>query len=162
VIYVGNLLRLELISQNLDTKPFTLTSALHTYLAIDNIYETHVEGLEEKHYFDKTKNSFAMQEGHVDFNKEVDRIYQNVKKDVVVKDGKVHHTIQTEGTNTIVVWNPGEILTSSMTDLNDHTRMLCVESANVLDDSVTLHQGESHTLSHTIMTEFIDSSFTNS
>jgi D-hexose-6-phosphate mutarotase len=162
VIYVGDVLRLELISQNLDTKPFTFTSALHTYLAIDNIYETHVEGLEEKHYFDKTKNAFARQEGDVDFNKEVDRIYQNVKNDLLVKDGKVHHTIQTEGTNTIVVWNPGEILTSSMTDLNDHTRMLCVESANVLDDSVTLHQGESHTLSHTIMTEFIDSSFTNS
>jgi glucose-6-phosphate 1-epimerase len=161
-IYVGKVLRLELTSQNLDTKPFTFTSALHTYLAIDNIYETQVEGLEEKHYFDKTTNAFAMQEGHVDFNKEVDRIYQNVTDDVVVKDLKVQHTIQTEGTNTIVVWNPGEVLASSMPDLIDHTQMLCVESVNVLDDSVTLAKGESHTLRQTIITECIGFSLTNS
>lgn len=155
-IYVGKDLRLELTSQNLDTKPFTLTSALHTYLAIDNIDETQVEGLEEKHYFDKTQNTSLIQEGHIDFSNEVDRIYQNVTNDVLVKDAKVHHTIQTEGTNTIVVWNPGEVLASSMPDLSDHRQMLCVESANVLDDSVTLAKGESHTLSQTIMTEFRD------
>lgn len=155
-IYVGKVLRLELTSQNLDTKPFTFTSALHTYLAIDNIYETQVEGLEEKQYFDKTQNTFTMQEGHIDFTNEVDRIYQNVKNDVLVKDTKVHHTIQTEGTKTLVVWNPGEVLTNTMPDLSDHTQMLCVESANVLEDSVTLAQGGSHTLRQTIMTEFRD------
>ena len=155
-IYVGEVLRLELTTQNLDTKPFTFTSALHTYLAIDNIYETHVEGLEEKQYFDKTKNTFTLQEGDIDFSKEVDRIYQNVKNDIVVKGVNVHHTLQTDGTNAIVVWNPGEVIASSMSDLSDHTQMLCVESANVLDDSVALATGESHTLRQTIITEFRD------
>jgi len=155
-IYVGKILRLELTSQNLDTKPFTFTSALHTYLAIDNILETQVDSLEAKQYFDKTQNTFVMQEGTIDFSKEVDRIYQNVPNDVLVKDAKVHHTIHTEGTKTIVVWNPGEVLTSRMPDLSDHTQMLCVESANVLDDAVTLAKGESHTLKQTIMTEFRD------
>jgi len=155
-IYVGKILRLELTSQNLDTKPFTFTSALHTYLAIDNIVEIQVEGLEEKQYFDKTQNTFVIQEGTIDFSKEVDRIYKNIKNDVVVKDQKVHHTIQTEGTKTIVVWNPGELLESRMPDLSDHTKMLCVESANVLDDAVTLAKGESHTLRQTIVTEFRD------
>jgi glucose-6-phosphate 1-epimerase len=155
-IYVGKDLRLELTSQNLDTKPFTFTSALHTYLAIDNIVETQVEGLEAKQYFDKTQNTFVMQEGAIDFSKEVDRIYQNVTNDVLVKDAKMHHTIQTEGTKTIVVWNPGEVLASRMPDLSHHTKMLCVESANVLDDAVTLAKGESHTLRQTIMSEFRD------
>ncbi len=155
-IYVGKVLRLDLTCQNLDTKPFTFTSALHTYLAIDSIYETQVEGLEKKHYFDKTTHTFVSQEDHIDFSKEVDRIYQNVTNDVWVKDQKVYHTIHTEGTNSIVVWNPGEVLASRMSDLSDHTQMLCVESANVLDDSVTLAKGESHTLSQTIMTEFRD------
>ncbi|GIU00155.1 D-hexose-6-phosphate mutarotase [Sulfurovum sp. TSL6] len=155
-IYVGKVLRLELTSQNLDTKAFTFTSALHTYLAIDTIYETRVDGFKAKQYFDKTQNTFAIQEGTIDFSKEVDRIYKNVKNDVVVKDEKVHHTIQTEGTKTIVVWNPGEVLESRMPDLSDHTKMLCVESANVLDDAVTLAKGESHTLRQTIVTEFRD------
>jgi len=155
-IYVGKILRLELTSQNLDTKPFTFTSALHTYLAIDNIVETQVEGLEEKQYFDKKQNTFVMQEGTINFSKEVDRIYQNVTNDVLVKDAKVHHTVQTVGTKTIVVWNPGEVLASRMPDLSNHSRMLCVESANVLDDAVTLAKGESHTLRQTIMSEFRD------
>jgi glucose-6-phosphate 1-epimerase len=155
-IYVGRVLRLELTSQNLDTKPFTFTSALHTYLAMDNIYETQLGGLEGKNYFDKTQNTFVIQKEHIDFSKEVDRIYQNVTNNVLVKDAKVHHTIQTEGTKTIVVWNPGEVLATHMPDLTNHTQMLCVESANVLDDKVTLAKGESHTLRQTIMTEFRD------
>ncbi len=155
-IYISETLRLELTSENLDTKPFTLSSALHTYLAIDNIYETQVEGLEEKRYFDKTQNDDVIQEGCIDFSEEVDRIYHNVENDVIVKDAKVQHTIHTEGTNTIVVWNPAEVLASSMADLNNFTQMLCVESANVLDDTVTLEAGESHTLTQIITTEFID------
>ena len=155
-IYVGKVLRLELTSQNLDTKPFTFSSALHTYLAIDNIDETLEECLNNKLYFDKTQNTFVIQEGHIDFRKEVDRIYQNVKNDVLVQDAKVHHTIHTEGTKTIVVWNPGELLTNNMPDLSYHGQMLCVESANVLDETVTLAKGESHTLRQTIMTEFRD------
>ena len=156
VISVGEVLKLELTSKNLDTKPLTLSSALHTYLAIDNIHETQVEGLEEKHYFDKTKNAFAVQACNIDFSKEVDRIYQNVENDIIVKDTKVHHTIHTEGTNTVVVWNPGEVLANSMADLSKHTKMLCVESANVLNDTVSLEPGESHTLTHTITSVFID------
>ena len=155
-IYVGEVLRLELTSKNLDTKPFTLSSALHTYLAIDNIYETQVKGLEKKHYFDKTKNDFVTQEGDINFIKEVDRIYQNVENDVIVKDTMVQHSIHTEGTNTIVVWNPGEVLANSMADLSKHTQMLCVESANVLDDSVILEAGESHTLTQTITSTYIN------
>jgi len=155
-IYVGKELRVELATQNLDSKPFTITSALHTYLAVDNIYETQIEGLEEKHYFDKPQNTFILQKGSIDFNKEVDRIYQNVENDIIVKDAKVRHTVQTDGANMIVVWNPGEVLASRMPDLSNHTKMLCVESANVLDDAVTLAEGESHTLSQTIMTDFTD------
>jgi len=155
-IYVGKELSVELITQNLDSKPFTITSALHTYLAVDNIYETQVEGLEEKHYFDKPQNTFCLQKGSIDFNKEVDRIYQNVENDIIVKDAKVRHTVQTDGANMMVVWNPGEILASRMPDLNNHTKMLCIESANVLDDAMTLAEGESHTLSQTIMTDFTD------
>lgn len=155
-IYVGEVLRLELTSQNLDTKAFTFTSALHTYLAIDNIYDTQVEGLDQKRYYDKTKNVFTVQESAIDFSKEVDRIYQNIENDVIVKDTKVLHRIQTDGTRSVVVWNPAEVLASSMVDLSNHTQMLCVESANVLDDMVSLDEGETHTLTQTIITEFID------
>lgn len=154
-IYVGEVLRLELTSQNLDTKSFTLSSALHTYLKMENIYATKVEGLEGRTFFDKTKDALDTQKGDIDFTQEVDRIYQNVEYDVLVKDAKVQHTVHTEESKTIVIWNPAEVLARSMADLNKHTQMLCVESANVLDDTVTLEAGESHTLTHIIMTDLL-------
>lgn len=153
-IYVGKRLRLELTSDNKDTKPMKITSALHTYLKVDNIYQTIVGGFEGASFFDKTKNTFDTQKGEIDFTQEVDRIYQNVQNDVVVKSTHVKHTVRTEGSQTIVVWNPAEALASKMADLANHTQMLCVESANVLDDKVTLEAGESHTLTHIITSEF--------
>lgn len=153
-IYVGERLRLELTSDNIDTKPMKITSALHTYLKVDNIYETRVGGLEGATFFDKTKNAFDTQKGDIDFTRELDRIYQNVQNDVVVKSTKVKHTVETQGSQTIVVWNPADALASKMADLSNHTQMLCVESANVLDDKVTLEAGESHTLTHIITSEF--------
>jgi len=156
-IYVGKVLKLELTSQNFGTKTFTFSSALHTYLAIDNIYETSVEGLEDKRYFDKTQNAFKVEEDNIDFTKEVDRVYQNVDNDVIVKNINTKHAVHTEGTETIVVWNPAEKLASNMADLSNHTQMLCVESANVLEDVVTLEAGESHTLTQTITTDFLTS-----
>lgn len=153
-IYVGNTLRLALKSENIDTKPLKITSALHTYLKIDNIYETLVGGLEGAAFFDKTQNTFDTQKGDIDFTGEVDRIYQNVQSDVLVKSTNVKHTVETEGSQTIVVWNPAEALANKMADLTNHTQMLCVESANVLDDNVTLEAGESHTLTQTVSTVF--------
>ena len=153
-VYVGDELRLELTSQNVGTKPFTISSALHTYLAIDDISKTKVYGLEGKSYFDKTQNAFAVQEGDIDFSKEVDRIYKGVDTDVIVKNINLEHNVHTEGTETIVVWNPAEELASNMADLANHTQMLCVESANVLDDTVTLEAGESHTLTQSLTTTF--------
>lgn len=156
-VYVGNELRLELRSQNVGTKPFTISSALHTYLTIDDISKTTVDGLEGKSYFDKTQNAFAVQQGDIDFSKEVDRIYKGVDTDIIVNNMNIEHNIHTEGTETIVVWNPAEELASNMADLANHTQMLCVESANVLDDTVTLEAGESHTLTQTITTTFLTS-----
>jgi glucose-6-phosphate 1-epimerase len=154
-IYISEELRLELSTENRDTKSFDISSALHTYLKIDDINRTEVIGLEERRYFDKSTNSWNIQESSIDFTKEVDRIYQNVDNDVIVKDPTVRHTIQSEGTKAIVVWNPANVLAESMSDLSHHTQMLCVESANVLDDTVTLNPGESHTLVQVIKTDFL-------
>lgn len=153
-IYIDEQLRLELTTENRDTKSFDISSALHTYLKIVDIYQTEVIGLEKRKYFDKTSNSWDIQESAIDFTKEVDRIYQNVANDVIVKDPTVCHRVHTEGSKTIVMWNPANVLAERMSDLSHHTRMLCVESANVLDDTVTLDAGESHTLVQVITTDF--------
>lgn len=153
-IYISEELRIELSTLNRDTKSFDISSALHTYLKIDDIYKTVVNGLEESRYFDKTTNCWNKQESPIDFTKEIDRIYQNVDNDVIVKDSILSHTIKSEGTKTIVVWNPAKVLAESMLDLSHYAQMLCVESANVLDDTVTLNPSESHSLVQVITTDF--------
>jgi glucose-6-phosphate 1-epimerase len=153
-IYISEQLRVELSTVNRDTKSFDISSALHTYLKIEDINSIEVNGLQDRRYFDKTINSWNIEESPIDFTKEVDRIYQNVDNDVIVKDATVRHTLESEGTKTIVVWNPAKVLAENMSDLSHHTQMLCVESANVLDDTVTLNPGEFHTLVQVIKTDF--------
>lgn len=150
-IYIGEQLNLVLTSTNLDTKIFSVSSALHTYFEIKNIYKTIIEGLEDKKFYDKCNNTLGnIQKGDVDFRQEVDRVYQGVENEVIIHDNDQDIYVKTEGSESIVVWNPGKELTAKMPDLSDHEHMLCVESANVMDDVKVLESKESYTLTLTI------------
>jgi len=150
-IYIGEQLKLVLTSTNLDTKTFSVSSALHTYFEIKNIYKTIIEGLEDKKFYDKCNNTLGnIQKGDVDFRQEVDRVYQGVENEVIIHDNDQDIYVKTEGSESIVVWNPGKELTAKMPDLSDHEHMLCVESANVMDDVKVLESKESYTLTLTI------------
>jgi glucose-6-phosphate 1-epimerase len=150
-IYVGEQLKLVLTSTNLGSKPFSVASALHTYFEIENIYETTIDGLENKKFYNKCNDTLDnIQKGDVDFTQEVDRVYQDVKNDVIIHDNDQDILVQTEGSGSIVVWNPGKELTAKMSDLSGHEHMLCVESANVMDDVKVLEPQESYTLTLTI------------
>jgi len=146
-ITIGAELRVSLVTKNLDTKAFTITDALHTYLAIEDINSVYINGLDKKSYFDKTDGSFDnVQEGRLHFTKETDRIYQSITSALSIHDQNRTTHVKTKGSQTVVVWNPGEALAGKMSDLSDHSRMLCVESANALDDAPLIEPNESHSL----------------
>lgn len=150
-IYIGEQLKLVLTSKNLDTKPFSVTSALHTYFEIENIYKTTIDGLENQKFYNKCNNtSNNIQKGDIDFTQEIDRVYQGVENDVIIHDNDQNIAVQTDGTMSIVVWNPGKELTARMADLNGHEHMLCVESANVMDDVKVLAPQESYKITLTM------------
>ncbi len=147
-IRISNDLELSLTTINRDDKPFALTQALHTYLSVEDIRSTHIEGLDKKLYYDKVSNTHGNLQGTcLAFDREIDRIYQDIKAPLVIKGKTEEIDVMTEGSHTVVIWNPGESLAAKMADLSDHTTMLCVESANVLDDRVLLEPGGRHTLS---------------
>lgn len=149
--YIGEELKLVLTSKNLDRKPFSLSLALHTYFEIDDIYKTTIDGLEGKAFYNKCNNTHNnIQNENINFTQEVDRVYQEVGNDVMIRDKEQNLVIKTEGSNSIVVWNPGKELCSKMSDLSDYRTFVCVESANVLEDIVTLGVDESYTLTLTI------------
>jgi glucose-6-phosphate 1-epimerase len=147
-------LKVSLTTKNIDTKAFTITEALHTYLAVDDISAVYVDGLDQKNYYDKTEDSFDnIQEGKLFFTRETDRIYQGMILPLSIHDKKRCIQVQTEGSQTVVIWNPGEALAQKMPDLSDHKKMLCVESTNALDDVPLLEPNESHRLTTIISTD---------
>ena len=150
-IFIGTTLRVSLMTKNLGKKEFHLTNALHTYIRVQEISKTKIEGLENKPYYNKVDNSFNnTQTGKLDFSQEVDRIYQEIRSPLQVESGNSIVGVKTEGSKTVVIWNPGETLANKMTDLSGHQTMLCVESANALEDAPSIQKNESHCLSTAI------------
>lgn len=152
-ITIAKQLQVSLITKNLDTKAFTISDALHTYLAVDDIDTLYVDGLDQKSYYDKVGDTHHnIQQGVLRFSKETDRIYQGITSAVCVHTPRECISVKTEGSQTVVIWNPGDELAAHMPDLSDHRTMLCIESANALDDEVLIQAQHSHTLT-TIITQ---------
>ncbi|OGB79946.1 MAG: D-hexose-6-phosphate mutarotase, partial [Burkholderiales bacterium RIFCSPLOWO2_12_FULL_67_210] len=152
-ITVGPSLRLALLTRNTGGQPFTITQALHSYLAVGALAQTSVAGLDGCHYLDKAAGApgaLRKQLGAVVFTAEVDRIYTGAPATLSVQDGTGQRVlrIRSEGSRTAVVWNPGAALAAGMADLADeeYRRFVCVETANVADDAVTLPPGGEHRL----------------
>ena len=146
-ISISSTLKLTLITKNIDTKAFSITQALHTYLNIENIDKTYLDGLHHKTYYNKVDDSYNnIQEGRVYFTAETDRVYLGVDSAVSIHEDKGLMQVKTEGSQTVVVWNPAETLAAKMPDLSDHKTMLCIESANALDDALVIEPNESHSL----------------
>ncbi len=147
-ITVGAVLSMSLTTTNADDRPFTLGAALHTYFAVSQIADVRVEGLEGRPYFDALTGTRHRQEGAIGFAEETDRVYQEVDGAIRLVDGTRTVTIANEGSASAVVWNPWIAKCSRMSGMapDSYLTMLCIESANAMEDVRTLQPGASHTL----------------
>jgi glucose-6-phosphate 1-epimerase len=153
-VTISNTLTLELVSTNLGDRPFTITQALHTYFTVGDITRTTVLGLDGTSYIDKVdEGTVKSQSGAVDIATEVDRIYQNVPRELTIVDDAWHRRIQIQstGNQTAVIWNPWVELSAQSGDLadDDYTRFICVETTNAADDVVTVPAGSESQLTVT-------------
>jgi glucose-6-phosphate 1-epimerase len=140
--------RIALTTTNVGDSPLAMTQALHTYLPTTDIATTRVEGLEDRVYVDTLENwSDSTQHGPVRFTGETDRIYEGGGPLTVVTPTK-SHTLQTVGSDSTVVWNPGPAKAAGLADFPDAAwqHMLCVETANAMADYRVLNEGQSHTI----------------
>ena len=148
-ITIGKKLSLELITTNNSDQSITIGQALHTYFSVDDVSKTTLSGLDGKEYLDKTTSfSRKTQVGDVTVNKEVDRIYLNTPDTLMIDDTKRKIVISKQGSLSTVVWNPWQEVANKMGDLgkNGYLKMLCVESANAAEDTVSLQPNETHAL----------------
>ncbi len=155
-VAVSRSLRLELAVRNEDGAPARFEAALHSYFAVSDVRQVRVSGLEGRGFVDKTAAG-ARREGEagpIAITAETDRAYLGATGTVTIDDpGWARRIVVAKtGSATTVVWNPWIAKAKAMPDFGDDewTGMLCVETANAMDDAVTLAPRASHTMTATI------------
>jgi len=151
-ITISKELHMQLITKNTDTKPFKITQALHSYFTISDIEDIRVIGLDEHPYFNALDGQTYIQDGDILFDSELDRVYQDVKKDIVLLDEKHIVDIESQGASSVVVWNPWIDKCKRMSGMSEdaYKEFVCIENANAMDDFKTIEPNSSHSLKVTI------------
>lgn len=157
-IRLDEALNVSLVSYNSGTETVSFSQALHTYFAVSDVREISIKGLDGLRYIETLENwEERKQSGDLQFSAETDRIYLDTPDMLSIVDPawqrKIH--ICTNGSKSAIVWNPWTEKTASFNDMaaNGWQGMVCVETANVLDDIVTLAPEQMHVLDVSIWAE---------
>ena len=146
-ILMSDILEVSLMTTNQGENSFALTQALHSYLRVDDISRVSLKGLRGCSYYNKIDDTYNnKQEEDLIFHSEVDRVYSDVTEILYFQGDTEQVSVETKGSKTVVVWNPGAELVKKMPDLSAYKTMLCIESANTIDDVLTVLPQQSHTL----------------
>lgn len=131
----GCALAVALCVQNTGNSAFQFTSALHTYLAIDDIDAITIEGLGGQPYADTTAaGALGVEQAfNMKVRGEIDRIYRGVAEPVIIREQDRETVVAATGFPEVVIWNPGAIRGAALVDLepDGYRRMLCVEAAAI-------------------------------
>jgi glucose-6-phosphate 1-epimerase len=127
-------LHIELEVTNPGATPMTFTGAQPTYLAVDDIDQARLLGLQGAPEWDATHDRHQTAGLPEPLGQGFDRVYAWGTAPLVLADGA--HRLQIEKSTSwsdVVVWNPGPALCAQLPDMaaDDHRRMLCVEAAQV-------------------------------
>lgn len=140
----GAALTVALDISNTGSSTFHFTTALHTYLAVQNIAAVQVLGLQGLHYRDTTQGGRMAREADATLRivGEVDRNYFATPHSLLLQDGTRALSVEQTGFVDTVVWNPGAATSANFKDLapDDYQRFLCLEAATIAQP-VTLPPG---------------------
>ena len=154
-VTLGTVLEVSLTTTNRGPDDLTITEALHTYLAVGDVREVSIHGLDGAPFHDKTTDEERIQEGDLVLTGETDRVYRSTAE-VVVDDPVLGRRLRvgTDGAANRVVWNPWDAEAAKVADIGDAwPRFVAVEAANALDDVVTVPAGSTHTLTYRLTVE---------
>lgn len=151
-VIIGETLRMEMITENTGTSDFEIGEALHTYFQIGDIGAVRIKGLENCEYWDKVgESALKKQIGAISFSGETDRVYINTSTQCVIEDDKLKRRILVakSGSQSTVVWTPWTEKADKMGDMgkpDGWRQMVCVESANAIENRVKVAPGTRHTM----------------
>ena len=160
-ITLGAELHLQLTVNNQGSKPLHFEEALHTYFSIGDAQQVSIIGLSDTEYLDKTDHFKKKHQTDplLKLTGETDRPYLSTTVPVNIDDPVLKRRITVDKANsqTTVVWNPWSTLTATLPDMSPDCwlTMVCVETANVGPNAITLASGEHHTMeAHLYVQEF--------
>jgi glucose-6-phosphate 1-epimerase len=149
-VTVGTELGMSLEVVNRGDAALAFEEALHSYFAISGIREVAVHGLEGTTYIDKTDGfkRKVQPDEPIRISKETDQVHVNSTAACVISDDPWARRIVIRKTDShsTVVWNPWIAKAAALADMapDEWQGMICIESANVGENGVTLEAGESH------------------
>ncbi|MEF1290797.1 D-hexose-6-phosphate mutarotase, partial [Vibrio sp. M260118] len=158
LVEIGDELKVTLDVTNTDEQPWTFSGALHTYLNVTDIHTTKTTGMGAE-YIDSLLDEKVCQGGkELVLTDTIDRVYTKPEAVINVADGTRTISVENQGHNSAVLWNPWAEGAKGMADMQDdgYKTMLCVEStlhAPSIEAGKTLQPGESHQLITTIFAE---------
>ncbi|XP_055949674.1 uncharacterized protein LOC129983968 [Argiope bruennichi] len=133
----NNEIKMEAFITNTDEKEFDFTFLLHTYIAVSNVKDSAVIGLQGCSYIDKVNDNTEC----VDLKEELriyevtDRVYKNTASVIKIKpiSDDREMTIVKFNLPDTVVWNPWQVGAKTMKDFGDDEwkYMICVEAGYV-------------------------------
>lgn len=130
---------------NTGAEPLPLSWALHSYMAVSDIGEVGVTGLEGQSYLDATDSfSQQVQQGSLRFSGEVDRVYEGgTQQQQLQLNDQPWLNVLGSDCSTVITWNPGEALAGRMADIQQNYRQfVCIERGAAFADELQLMPGE--------------------
>ena len=158
-LHVGRELRQSIDTQHRGESAYRLTQALHTYFRVVDATQVSVTGLDGLRYDDKYDGGTHVQSGDWSLHDprdpgRSDRIYAGTghRFDLIDPAGGRRIRLDTFGSRSLVVWNPGEVGARAIADMpdDDWRHFVCLEAANASDDAIELEPGQRHRLSQVI------------
>ncbi|ENM5727665.1 D-hexose-6-phosphate mutarotase [Vibrio mimicus] len=153
-VEISENLKVTLDVTNTDEKAWTFSGALHTYLQVGDIRETQTTGVGAEYLDSLQGEQLCTGDGQLALIDTIDRVYTQPESLIKVQDLTLARTltVENQGHNSAVLWNPWQQGAQAMADMNDdgYLHFLCVEStlhAPSLAAGKTLQPGQTHQLS---------------
>ena len=152
-IILSKSLTMKFTVENRSCSDFTFENGLHTYFAGDP-QSVCLQSLDGVKYYDKVDNfSEHVRKGQFcfDSNLEQAHFYMDAPARNVVDIAGRKLVIDHDGFSSAIIWSPGEKAGLANPEIKEGWKdFFCYESANAIDDRITIGPGSSHTSTVTV------------
>jgi len=138
-----NSLQCRLKVKNLSQDSFKFTTALHSYLAIENLHNISIKGLGNQYFWQNLSTYQTLAPDLIRIYGPYDYVFTSPQNSIyLLSDTSFLKFEQSESFENIVIWNPGKTAIE-IEDLpeDDFLKMICIEAAQI-QKNITLESNQ--------------------